>query len=113
MIGEHFFAQTQIWWKVTFFLYFKKILSSNNSPLPLEYIGVGSKIIKIILGGKNIMGFFNNDEDLRRGDKVLIKYMGIDGIIVDIDGGLYSVSYMAENEEEIVEDFYKDDLMKY
>jgi len=49
----------------------------------------------------------------RRGDKVLIKYMGIDGIIIDIDGNLYSVSYMTENEEEIVEDFYKDDLMKY
>lgn len=59
------------------------------------------------------MEFFSNDEELRRGDKVLIKYMGVNGIIIDIDSSLYSVSYMAENDKEVIEAFSKNDLIKY
>lgn len=58
------------------------------------------------------MGLFNNNETFRRGDKVKIKYMGIEGIIVDVDGSLYSVSYINEKDKEVIEAFNESDLQK-
>lgn len=60
------------------------------------------------------MGLFsNNNGTFQRGDRVIIKYMGIEGIIVDIDKTLYSVSYLDENEKEVIEAFNEDDLTIY
>lgn len=59
------------------------------------------------------MGLFsNNNGTFKRGDRVTIRYMGISGIIVDIDGTLYSVSYINENDREVVEAFNESDLVK-
>ena len=59
------------------------------------------------------MGLFsNNNGTFKRGDRVAIKYMGVSGIIVDIDNTLYLVSYIDENDREVVEAFNESDLIK-
>jgi len=59
------------------------------------------------------MGLFsNNVSGLRKGDKVKIKYMGVEGIIVDIDNSIYSVSYMTESDREVIEGFTSNELEK-
>ncbi len=58
------------------------------------------------------MSLFNSDIVFRRGDKVRIKYMDITGYVVDIDGNLYLVSYLNENDREVIEAFTNDQLEK-
>ena len=53
-----------------------------------------------------------SNQNFKKGDTVKIKYMGIVGIIVDIDSTLYSVSYLNENDKEIIEAFSISDLEK-
>lgn len=54
----------------------------------------------------------NNNGTFKRGDRVKIKYMGIEGYIVSIDDSLYSVLYIDENDKEVIEAFNESDLVK-
>ena len=57
------------------------------------------------------MEYSDNDE-IKKGDKVIIKYMEQDAIVVETSGNTCMVSYINENDKEIVETFNIVDLKK-
>ena len=50
--------------------------------------------------------------DIQRGDRVIIKYMGQEGVVVEVNGNTCIVSYMNERDQEIVETFNIEDVKK-
>ena len=54
----------------------------------------------------------SNSEDIKVGDRVEVLYAGIEGIVVSVSSNTCMVSYMTENDKEIVETYNKSDLRK-
>ena len=51
-------------------------------------------------------------EDIKVGDRVEVIYAGIEGVVVSVDSNTCMVSYITENDKEIVETYDKSDLRK-
>ena len=64
--------------------------------------------------GKFIMGLFgnNNDTNIQRGDRVQVRYAGIEGIVVSVNGTQVMISYQNEQDREIVETYNIEDVEK-
>ena len=59
------------------------------------------------------MGLFNNnDSNLQRGDRVEVRYAGIEGIVVSVSGTQVMISYQNEQDREIVETYNIEDVEK-
>ena len=64
------------------------------------------------------MGFLDNffsesnNQDFNVGDQVEVIYAGIEGVVVSVDSNTCMVSYITENDKEIVETYDKSDLRK-
>ena len=60
------------------------------------------------------MGLFsnNNGTDIQRGDRVEVKYAGIEGIVVSVSGTQVMISYQNEQDKEIVETYNIKDVEK-
>ena len=61
------------------------------------------------------MGLFtsnNNDNTIQRGDRVRVRYAGIEGIVVIVNGRQIMISYLDEQEQEVVETYDIDDIEK-
>ena len=71
-------------------------------------------IYELRKGGKFIMGLFsnNNDTNIQRGDRVQVRYAGIEGIVVSVNGTQVMISYQNEQDREIVETYNIADVKK-
>ena len=60
------------------------------------------------------MGLFssNNNSNIQRGDRVQVRYAGIEGIVVSVDNRQVMISYQNEQDKEIVETYNIEDVEK-
>ena len=54
----------------------------------------------------------NNDEDFKVGDQVKVIYAEIEGVVVNVDSNTCMISYITEDDKEIIETYDKSDLRK-
>ena len=54
----------------------------------------------------------NNDEDFKVGDQVKVIYAEIEGVVVNVDSNICMISYITEDDKEIIETYDKSDLRK-
>ena len=54
----------------------------------------------------------NNNQDFKVGDQVKVVYAGIEGVVVSVASNTCMVSYITEDDKEIVETYDKSDLRK-
>ncbi len=54
----------------------------------------------------------NNNQDFKVGDQVKVVYAGIEGVIVSVNSNICMVSYMTEDDKEVIENYDKSDLRK-
>ena len=54
----------------------------------------------------------NNDEDFKVGDQVKVIYAEIEGVVVSVDSNTCMISYMTEDDKEVIETYDKSDLRK-
>lgn len=60
------------------------------------------------------MGLFssNNNSNIQQGDRVQVRYAGIEGIVVSVNGNFVMISYQDEQDHEIVKEFMLEDVEK-
>lgn len=59
------------------------------------------------------MGWFNDSNgEISRGDNVKVDYAGIEGVVVSVDGDEVMISYMTEDDREVVETYNISDVRK-
>ncbi len=54
----------------------------------------------------------NNNENFDVGDRVEVIYAEIEGVVVSVDSNTCMISYMTEDDKEIIETYDKSDLRK-
>ena len=54
----------------------------------------------------------NNDKDFKVGDQVKVIYAEIEGVVVNVDSNTCMISYITEDDKEIIETYDKSDLRK-
>ena len=59
------------------------------------------------------MGLFNSlNQEIFRGDRVKVNYAGIEGVVVSVEGDEVMISYMTEDDREVIETYSISDVRK-
>ena len=59
------------------------------------------------------MGLFSSlNKEISRGDRVKVNYAGIEGAVVSVEGDEVMISYMTEDDREVIETYSISDVRK-
>lgn len=59
------------------------------------------------------MGLFSSlNKEISRGDRVKVNYAGIEGVVVSIEGDEVIISYITEDDREVIEIYSISDVRK-